>query len=74
MLFLPSGAALVGRQPRAAQRLARSRRGSILKTRRRGRGAPDTAAVREWARAHGYTVSDRGRVPRHILEAFTAPE
>jgi hypothetical protein len=44
------------------------------KTRRRGRGALDTAAVREWARAHGHTVSDRGRIPRHILEAFTARE
>ena len=44
------------------------------KTRRRGRGARDTAAVREWVRAHGYTVSDRGRIPRHVLEAFTARE
>ena len=44
------------------------------KTRRGGRGARDTAAVREWARAHGYTVSDRGRIPRPILEAFSARE
>ena len=44
------------------------------KARRRGRGASDTAAVREWARAHGYTVSGRGRIPRHILEAFAARE
>jgi hypothetical protein len=47
---------------------------AAAKTRRRGRGAVDTAAVREWARAHGHTVSDRGRIPRHILEAFTARE
>jgi Lsr2 len=45
---------------------------AAAKTRRRGRGAPDTVAAREWARAHGYTVSDRGRIPRHIVEAFTA--
>jgi hypothetical protein len=32
----------------------------------------DTAAVREWARANGHTVSDRGRIPAHIREAFTA--
>jgi Lsr2 len=44
------------------------------KTRRRRPGAPDTAAVREWARAHGHAVSDRGRIPRHIVEAFTASE
>jgi nucleoid-associated protein Lsr2 len=42
------------------------------KTRRRGRGGLDTATVREWARANGHTVSDRGRIPGHILEAFTA--
>jgi hypothetical protein len=47
---------------------------AAARTRRRGRGARDTAAVREWARAHGYTVSDRGRIPRRILEAFTASE
>jgi hypothetical protein len=47
---------------------------AAAKTRRRGRGARDTAAVRAWARAHGYTVSDRGRIPRRILEAFTASD
>jgi len=47
---------------------------AAAKTRRRRGGALDTAAVREWARAHGYTVSDRGRIPRRILEAFTARE
>jgi hypothetical protein len=47
---------------------------AAAKTRRRSRGAVDTAAVREWARAHGHTVSDRGRIPRQILEAFTAGE
>jgi Lsr2 len=47
---------------------------AAAKTRRRGRGARDTAAVREWARAHGHTVSDRGRLPRHIMEAFAASE
>ena len=45
---------------------------ATAKTRRRGRGAPDTAAVREWARANGHTVSDRGRIPGPIREAFTA--
>jgi len=47
---------------------------AAAKTRRRGRGGLDMAAVREWARAHGFTVSDRGRIPRHIVEAFTARE
>jgi hypothetical protein len=54
--------------PKAANKTA------AAKSRRRGDGALDTAVVREWARAHGHTVSDRGRIPRHILEAFTAGE
>lgn len=32
----------------------------------------DLGAVREWARANGHTVSDRGRVPATIVDAFTA--
>jgi hypothetical protein len=45
---------------------------AAAKIRRRRRGAHDTTTVREWARANGHTVSDRGRIPGHILEAFTA--
>lgn len=30
----------------------------------------DLAAVREWARANGHTVSDRGRVPSSVIDAF----
>lgn len=30
----------------------------------------DLTAVREWARANGYQVSDRGRVAAEILEAY----
>jgi hypothetical protein len=46
--------------------------GVAAKTRRGGRSGVDPAAVREWARANGHTVSDRGRIPGDILEAFTA--
>jgi len=31
-----------------------------------------TQAIREWARAHGYQVSDRGRIPAAIQAAFGA--
>ncbi|HET6918641.1 MAG TPA: histone-like nucleoid-structuring protein Lsr2 [Jiangellaceae bacterium] len=55
----------------ATQRLNKT---AAAKTRRRGRRGLDTAAVREWARANGYTVSDRGRIPGPILEAFSARE
>lgn len=30
----------------------------------------DLSAVREWARANGHTVSDRGRVPATIIDAY----
>ncbi|WP_051898586.1 histone-like nucleoid-structuring protein Lsr2 [Sciscionella sediminilitoris] len=29
-----------------------------------------TKAIRKWARNHGYSVSDRGRIPEAILEEF----
>jgi hypothetical protein len=32
----------------------------------------DLGAVREWARANGHTVSERGRVAADILEAYDA--
>lgn len=30
----------------------------------------DLGAVREWARANGHTVSDRGRVPVTVIDAY----
>ena len=32
----------------------------------------DARTVKEWARANGYEVNDRGRVPAHIRDAFDA--
>lgn len=29
-----------------------------------------TQAIRTWARAAGHTVSDRGRIPAHIIDAY----
>lgn len=34
--------------------------------------AGDSKAIREWARNNGYEVSDRGRIPAHIMEAYAA--
>ena len=36
------------------------------------RGSGDSAAVREWARANGYTVSERGRIPAEVKAAYDA--
>lgn len=34
----------------------------------------DLGAVREWARANGRTVSDRGRVPGSVIDAYEAAD
>lgn len=33
---------------------------------------PSARELRDWARSNGYTVSDRGRVPTEVREAFDA--
>lgn len=38
-------------------------------SRRRG-GDTRTAEIREWARANGHKVNERGRVPASIVEAY----
>ena len=35
-----------------------------------GASASDTAKVRDWARQNGYTVSDRGRIPTSVRQAY----
>ncbi len=51
----------------------RKRRGGKART---GKAAPNTAdrernqAIREWAREQGMQVSDRGRIPAEIVEAY----
>ncbi len=32
----------------------------------------ETAAIREWARAHGHKVNDRGRISKSVVEAYKA--
>ena len=38
----------------------------------RSRSASDLGSVREWARASGYEVSDRGRISANVMEAYQA--
>ena len=33
-------------------------------------GANDTAAIREWAKANGHPVSDRGRISAEVKDAY----
>ena len=36
------------------------------------RSSSNTAAIREWAKANGFQVSDRGRIPADVVAAYEA--
>ena len=50
----------VGGRTKAARRSGGTRSGA----------ASDSTAVREWARANGYKVNDRGRIPAEVKAAY----
>ncbi len=54
------------------QRSAGSGAGSSTGRRQRRAGQRDYGPVREWAAQNGYTLSERGRVPAAVLEAYDA--
>ncbi|NNC12651.1 Lsr2 family protein [Planctomonas sp. JC2975] len=54
----------------AGRRTARGTRS--VATGRTSRSKEDLGAVREWLRAHGHTVSDRGRIPAALLDEYHA--
>ncbi|HKN99392.1 MAG TPA: Lsr2 family protein [Pseudonocardiaceae bacterium] len=39
-----------------------------------GRNREQTQAIREWAKKNGHEVSDRGRIPAAVIEAFEAAQ
>jgi hypothetical protein len=61
-------ASWVGHARRVSGRTPTGRRGSSS----RASSGTDTAAVREWARKNGHTVSDRGRISAEVLAAYEA--
>jgi len=57
------------------RRTGRAKVAKAAKPARGSRTAPDreqTAAIREWARANGHEVSERGRLSASVLAAFEA--
>lgn len=68
----------LGEYVAAARRTGgRARRGSGAPARVKGaatetRSKEQTKAIREWARKHGHDLSDRGRIPSSVIEAFEA--
>ncbi|WP_149083289.1 MULTISPECIES: histone-like nucleoid-structuring protein Lsr2 [Microbacterium] len=47
-------------------------RSSSSSSRKRPSRNPEVAAIRAWAKENGYTLSERGRVPAPILDAYRA--
>ncbi|MFF2374892.1 Lsr2 family protein [Streptomyces xiamenensis] len=43
---------------------------SSRKSQKQTRSPEDTAAIRSWAKANGHPISDRGRVPASVREAY----
>jgi hypothetical protein len=59
----------------AARPISRSTSGSPSTSsarKRRRTGQQDFSAVRAWAKENGHQVSERGRVPAAVLEAYEA--
>ncbi|MGI9002499.1 MAG: histone-like nucleoid-structuring protein Lsr2 [Pseudonocardia sp.] len=56
----------------AARRTGGRRRGGVAATatRRPSVDREQNQAIREWARKRGMKVSDRGRIPAEVLEAY----
>jgi hypothetical protein len=61
-----------GRRVRQAPRPRKARGSSTAPATQGSAPGRNTGAIREWARAHGYQVSDRGRLPVTVLEAYAA--
>ncbi|MBL1065403.1 Lsr2 family protein [Streptomyces sp. 7-21] len=49
------------------RKIGRRRAGAAAK---RQQSKEDTAAIRQWAKENGFQVSERGRVPSHVREAY----
>lgn len=61
-----------GRPRRAAATTAGPRRRLAAGTRPAAKSGGDLSAIREWARANGYKVSERGRISSAVREAYEA--
>jgi len=66
--YVEAGTKVSGRHS-GVTRSARSKH-----SRNSGNSAVDLAAVRAWAKENGHQVSDRGRLPKAVLDAYTASQ
>ena len=66
--YVEAGTRVSGRRS-GATRSARSKRSGNS-----GNPTVDLAAVRAWAKENGHQVSDRGRLPKAVLDAYSASQ
>lgn len=59
---------------RSISRGASSASAPSAQRKRRRSGQTDYTAIRAWAKANGFAVSERGRVPANVLEAYDAAQ
>jgi hypothetical protein len=57
---------------RKAPAAGRGKMSTANSTRPPRAGREQTAAIRTWARDNGHTVSDRGRIPKTVVDAYNA--
>ncbi len=62
----------IGHARRVGGRSGAGRRARTGRSSGSASSGADTSAVREWARQHGYTVSDRGRISAEVQQAYAA--
>jgi hypothetical protein len=55
-----------------ARKAAGPKMGTANGTRPPRAGREQTAAIRTWARDNGHEVSDRGRIPKTVIDAYNA--
>ena len=58
----------------AGRRVGGRRRSSIVAASRTATEPRESAAIRVWARTHGYPVARRGRIPADVVDAFRAAD
>ena len=68
--FIEHGRQVGGSGAGRGRRRGQSQPGEDKKAARSNR--EETTAIREWARANGHKVNDRGRISKSVIEAYQA--
>lgn len=66
--YVEAGTKVSGRRSTATRSARPKRSGNS------GNSAVDLATVRAWAKENGHQVSDRGRLPKAVLDAYSASQ